>query len=323
MTATRKTLITGITGFVGKWLSEYLISKNLEVYGVDRWAQCPYEGVNYEQIDILNTSLLGKYLHSVQPDTVYHLAAISFLPEADLSPGHALQINIMGTVSILDALKQYSPSAKILLVGSSKEYSDDINSEQVSETVHPSPTNFYGISKYAAELIGQQYHRQYGLDVRCTRSFNHTGPAQSPRFVCSDWAKQVASIELGLTNATISVGNLDSVIDFTDVRDVVAAYYSILENGVGGRVYNVCSGKGISLQWILNSLISKSTKEIAIKYDEKKLRSHKTNTIMLGDNSLLRNETGWQALIPFEKTLDDLYDYWLEDLQKESSEITR
>ncbi len=264
--------------------------------------------------------MLGKYLQSVQPDTIYHLAAISFLPEADLSPGHALEINIMGTVSILDALKQHCPSAKILLIGSSKEYSDEINSEQVSESIHPSPTNFYGISKYAAELIGQQYHRQYGLDVRCTRSFNHTGPAQSPRFVCSDWAKQVASIELGLTDATISVGNLDSVIDFTDVRDVVRAYHSILDNGTSGRVYNVCSGKGVSLQWILNFLISKSTKEITISSDEKKLRSHKTNTIMLGDNSLLKNETGWKTLIPFEKTLNDLYLYWLENLQKQSSE---
>jgi GDP-4-dehydro-6-deoxy-D-mannose reductase len=320
MTATGKTLITGITGFVGKWLSEYLISKNLEVYGVDRWAQCPYDGVKYQQIDILNTSLLGKFLQRVQPDTIYHLAAISFLPEADLSPAHALEINIMGTVSILDALKQYCPSAKILLVGSSREYSDEINSEQVSEAIHPSPTNFYGISKYAAELIGQQYHRQYGLDIRCTRSFNHTGPAQSPRFVCSDWAKQVASIELGLTDATISVGDLDSVIDFTDVRDVVRAYYSILENGTSGRVYNVCSGKGVSLQWILRFLISKSTKEITINSDEKKLRLHKTNTIMLGDNSLLRNETGWKILVPFEKTLDDLYDYWLRCLQKQSSE---
>ncbi len=320
MTATRKTLITGITGFVGKWLSEYLISNNLEVYGIDRWAQCPYDRVVYQQIDILNTSLLGRYLQSVQPDTICHLAAISYLPEADLSPAHALEINIMGTVSILDAIKQHCPSAKVLLIGSSKEYSDDINSEQVSETIHPSPTNFYGISKYAAELIGQQYHRQYGLDVRCTRSFNHTGPAQSPRFVCSDWAKQVASIEIGLTDATISVGNLDSVIDFTDVRDVVRAYCSILENGISGRVYNVCSGKGISLQWILTSLISKSTKEITIKSDEKKLRSHKTNTIMLGDNSLLKKETGWQAIIPFEKTLNDLYGYWLESLQKQSSE---
>lgn len=315
----RRTLITGITGFVGKWLSEHLISEKFEVYGVDRWDKCPYEAVKYQPIDILNTSFVGKYLQNTQPDTLYHLAAISFLPEADLSPSHALEINIMGTVSILDAVKQNCPSARVLLIGSSKEYSDDINSEKVSESIHPCPTNFYGISKYAAELIGQQYCRQYGLDIRCTRSFNHTGPSQSPRFVCSDWAKQVASIELGLSDPIISVGNLDSIIDFTDVRDVVRAYAAILENGNKGEVYNVCSGRGISLEWILTFLISKSKRKISINSDEKKLRSHRTNSIMLGDSSLLKKHTGWYAAIPFEKTLSDLYNYWLEALQNQSA----
>lgn len=311
----RKALITGITGFVGKWLSEHLISEGFELYGIDRWAQCPYEGVKYQQIDILNTTSLGKFLQSIQPDTIYHLAAISFLPEADLSPIHALEINIMGTVTILDAMKQNCPGSKILLIGSSKEYSDRINSECVSEEIHPDPTNFYGISKYSGELIGLQYFRQFGIDVRCTRSFNHTGPAQSPRFVCSDWAKQVASIELGLSEARISVGNTDSVIDFTDVRDVVKAYVDILEKGCKGRVYNVCSGKGYPLKWILTSLISKSSRNIIISSDDKKLRVHKDNLIMFGDNRQLRNDTGWQLGIPFEKTLDDLYNYWLNELK--------
>lgn len=316
----RRALITGITGFVGKWLSEYLISTDYEVYGVDRLNQCSYKGVEYQQLDILNSSLLGNFIQKIQPNIIFHLAAISFLPEADLSPAKALEINIMGTVSILDAVNQNCPAAKILLIGSSKEYSDGINSERITETTPPFPTNFYGISKYAAELIGLQYQRHYGLDIRCTRSFNHTGPAQSPRFVCSDWAKQVASIELGLTEAIISVGNLDSVIDFTDARDVVRAYTFILEKGCKGKVYNVCSGRGISLQWILNFLISKSTKTISINSDSTKLRSHKTNTILLGDNSQLITDTGWQTTIPFEQTLSDLYDYWMISLQNQTSE---
>lgn len=315
MTKKRKALITGITGFVGKWLSEHLIKEGFEIYGIDRSEKCPYRDVQYQQIDILNTSELGKFLYSIQPDSIYHLAAISYLPEADISPKHALEINILGTVSILDAIKQHFSTAKILLIGSSKEYSDLINSGNVSETVHPDPTNFYGISKYASELIGLQYYRQFGMDVRCTRSFNHTGPAQSPRFVCSDWAKQVASIELGLSDARILVGNTDSVIDFTDVRDVVRAYFCILEKGCKGKVYNVCSGKGIALEWILNFLISKSNKNIQISSDNKKLRVHKTNQLMLGDNEELKKDTGWQSEISFENTLNDLYNYWLNELK--------
>lgn len=311
-----RALITGITGFVGKWLSEHLIHEGFEVYGIDRWASCPYQDVRYQQIDILDTAVLSKYLQSINADRIYHLAAISYLPEADLSPKHALEINIMGTISVLDAVKQISPETRTLLIGSSKEYSDSINSDNVAENTHPEPTNFYGISKYAGELIGLQYSRQFDMDVRCTRSFNHTGPAQSPRFVCSDWAKQVASIELGLADCKISVGNLDAVIDFTDVRDVVKAYVSILEKGKKGTVYNVCSNKGFALKWILDYLISKSSKPIVISSDDKKLRAHKTNAIMLGDNSLLNKDTGWQVSIPFERTLEDLYTYWLNELSK-------
>ncbi|NLE03082.1 MAG: NAD-dependent epimerase/dehydratase family protein [Fibrobacter sp.] len=317
MNSNKTALITGITGFVGTWLSNLLQSEGYSVYGFDRWNEFSNQSINYSQIDILDSLAIGKLLESVRPDHIYHLAAISYLPEADISPRHAMNINIMGTISLLDAVKQFSPNSKVLLVGSSKEYDDSINSESVSEITHPFPTNFYGISKYAGELLGQQYCRQFNIDVRCTRSFNHTGPGQSPRFVCSDWAKQVAEIEAGLRAPQISVGNLEPVIDFSDVRDVVRAYYLILTSGNAGEIYNVCSGRGIALKQILDILIKKSSKNITVQLEDKKLRAHKTNTIMIGDNSKLRNSTSWNTQYQMSETLEDLMSYWNNELRAE------
>jgi GDP-4-dehydro-6-deoxy-D-mannose reductase len=309
----RKTLITGVTGFVGKWLSDSLNRKGFEVHGLDRWNECSYENVQYHQCDILDARAMAETVSSINPDTVYHLAAISYLPEADLSPRNSLDINIMGTVSVLDAVRQNNAASRVLLIGSSKEYDDAIDSDCLSESTQPDPTNFYGISKYAGEMIGLQYVRQYGMDIRCTRSFNHTGPGQSPRFVCSDWAKQVVSIMNNKTEPTLTVGNLDAIIDFTDVRDVVDAYIAILEQGVKGEVYNVCSSKGHELKWILDYLISKSPCPISVQTMDKKMRKHKTNVKILGDNSKLRSHTGWNPLIPFEQTLDDTFNFWKND----------
>jgi GDP-4-dehydro-6-deoxy-D-mannose reductase len=307
--------ITGITGFVGKYLSEHLIGKGYAVYGLDRWPHCDLPGVTYFAGDILDTASLAQIFSSVHPDRIFHLAAISFPPEADLSPRLALDINIMGTVSLLDAARQSCPSSAILLVGSSKEYSDACDRDPIDETTPCAPTNFYGISKYAAEMIALQFSRQYGMDIRCTRSFNHTGPGQPPHFVCSDWAKQSAEIALGKSEPRMRAGDLSPAIDFTDVRDVVRAYALILEKGRKGETYNVCSGKTMPLHDIIAALTAKAGVPVSIAQDEAKLRAHKTGKRTTGDPSKLTGDTGWQPEIPMEKTLDDIYRYWFSRLK--------
>jgi GDP-4-dehydro-6-deoxy-D-mannose reductase len=305
-------LITGINGFAGHHLADLLSRRGRRVVGIGIEQVCSLADVSYEMVDITDCDSVAGALGRIQPQEIYHLAGVSFPAEADRTPRPALEINITGTVSVIDAMKRFCPKARLLVVGSSKEY--DINAEGlVSENATPNPANFYGISKYATELIGLQYHRQYGLDIRFTRSFNHTGPGQSFLFVCSDWARQVAMADCGRSPAEIRVGDTGFEIDFSDVRDVVAAYVLIMEKGKSGQVYNVCSGRTQKLSAVLEYLIGKSTKKITVTSEEKKLREVKTYRKLAGDNSKLRRETGWEPSIPFEKTLDDLFDYWVRE----------
>ena len=308
-------LITGINGFAGRHLRALLANKSRRVVGLGIEQTCDLPDVPYEMVDITDCDSVAQALKRLAPDEIYHLAGVSFPAEADRTPRSALEINITGTISVIDAMKRFCPKGKILVVGSAKEY--DINAEGlVTEDILPNPTNFYGISKYATELIGLQYCRQYSLDIRFTRSFNHTGPGQSHLFVCSDWARQVAMAECGLGPAEVRTGDRGVEIDFSDVRDVVNAYWLIMEKGKKGRVYNVCSGRTRKLSDILDYLVKKSSKRIAKKQEEKKLREVKTYRRLAGDNARLRAETGWEPAIPFETTLDDLYEYWLREAGK-------
>jgi GDP-4-dehydro-6-deoxy-D-mannose reductase len=168
-------------------------------------------------------------------------------------------------------------------------------------------------------MLGLQYWRQFGMDVRVSRSFNHTGPGQSHKFVCPDWARQVAEIALGRKEPVVHVGDLDAEIDFTDVRDVVRAYRAILEKGNPGEVYNVCSGRAVSLRFILDHLTSKIGCPVKIARAEQKLRAHRTSPRLVGSNAKLTAVTQWRPEIPIEKTLDDIYDYWLRELTTKSS----
>jgi GDP-4-dehydro-6-deoxy-D-mannose reductase len=307
-------LITGINGFVGRHLYTLLKNKGLAVVGLGIEQTCNLIDVPYEMVDITDCDSVAQAFGRLMPDDIYHLAAVSFPAEADRTPRSALEINITGTIAVIDAMKRFCPKGKLLVAGSAKEY--DITAKNpITESSIPNPTNFYGISKYATELIGQQYCRQYGLDIRFTRSFNHTGPGQSHLFVCSDWARQLARVELGLAPPELHVGDSAVEIDFSDVRDVVNAYYLIMEKGASTQVYNVCSGKTTPLSFVLGYLVGKTTKSVAVITEEKKLSVVKTSQSITGDNSKVRQETGWNPVVPFEKTLDDLYNWWLREEQ--------
>jgi GDP-4-dehydro-6-deoxy-D-mannose reductase len=312
MPSSKKAFITGVAGFVGKYLAAHLNEQGYAVYGTDRWPACKSPNVDYHEGDILDTAAMAQLFLSIRPDLIFHLAGVSFPSDADKSPQYALDINIMGAVSVLDAAFQSCASSRVLLVGSSKQYGDAGADTPIPETAPCAPTSFYGVSKYVAELIGMQYVRQHGMDVRFTRSFNHTGPGQSERFVCSDWAKQVVAIECGRAEPVVCVGDTGPAIDLTDVRDVVRAYLLILEKGAKGEAYNVCSGKAVPLKEVLTAMTARSGKKIMIEQDPSRIKKHTTAAKAFGDRSKLSRATGWEPAIPLTKTIDDLYRFWLD-----------
>lgn len=306
-----KSFITGINGFVGHHLTKLLHEKGHEVVGLDIANNCSIPNITYFQIDLTNKDGINSIIKTHKPDHVYHLAALSYVPDSDKSPLHAIEINLLGTIYLIESIREFSKNSKLLIVGSSKIYGS-INSEiPVSESDVPHSEGFYAITKYCGELVGTEYAKQFGLDIRFTRSFNHTGPGQSPRFVCSDWAKQVAEIIKKVNKPEILVGDIDQYLDFTDVRDVVEAYYAILEKGKTTSVYNVCSGKMISLQFILDYLCTKANTPIKILKKTEKIRSGSIKPKMVGDNSKILRDTGWAPSIEMTKTLDDLLQFWL------------
>lgn len=303
-------LVTGVAGFVGTHLSDHLTAQGHTVHGVDTVPQFQWENVNYSQVDICNYDTVVCALERAQPDQVYHLAGVSFPPDAEGSPRQSLQINVMGSVALLDAIRTVCPRAVTLLVGTSKVYEAGGSGGCFSEDSAVAPESFYAISKYASELIGAQFGRQMNLDVRFTRSFNHTGPGQSPRFVCSDWARQIARISAGRQAPRLVAGELSAEIDFSDVRDVVRAYHSIVTTGQRGAVYNVCSGRTVPLQYVLDYLVKKAGVPVEIVTDESKKKGHGPSRRLAGDNQRILSQTAWRPQYSLERTLDDLFAYW-------------
>lgn len=261
--------------------------------------------------DVLDGPFLRQVVRETRPDRVYHLAAV--VPVARVRgdfPG-ALRVNVEGTYHLLEAVASESPGARVLVVGSSDEYGSRSPDEMpLRETDVFSPVNEYGVTKVAQELLGRLYHRGRGLAVLFTRTFNFTGPGQPPDFVCSSFARQIARLRR-LGGGILEVGNLDVERDFLDIRDVARACRTILENGVPGGVYNVCSGAAIPLRRIVDLLRELAGVPVEVKRDAGRVRPVDI-PYLAGDNGRLR-ALGWERKYPLEETLKDLLGFW-EDL---------
>jgi GDP-4-dehydro-6-deoxy-D-mannose reductase len=311
-------LVTGVNGFVGRHLARHLASLHRRVIGLDIQETSDLPSIDYRQADIRDPDTLSRICGETRPEEIFHLAAISHPLQFSRNQFPSFQINLLGAVALLDAVRSKVPSARVLMVGSSKEYRSVEDPAPLSEHTPLDPSTFYGVSKCFAEMIGRRYAESFGLDIRYTRSFNHTGPGQSPEFVCSEWARQIAMIELGKAAPRLCVGNTDELIDFTDVRDIVEAYRLILEKGKKDEAYNVCSGKGVALKYILDYLIAKNPSAVPVIENRQGAEAHADRRELIGDNRKILKDTGWFPRIPFEKTLDDLYAWWIHELRKSS-----
>ncbi len=315
-----KVLITGITGFVGSHLAEYVLSLEdaHEVVGICRWRSPRHntgdiEGrVAFLECDLRDASSVRKLIDEVCPDRIFHLAAQSYVPTSWNSPAETITTNIIGQLNIFEAMRETGCDALIQIAGSSEEYGLVHPDETpITEDNPLRPLSPYAVSKVAQDTLAYQYHQSYGIKAIRTRAFNHTGPRRGDVFVTSNFAKQLAEIEAGLRDPILHVGDLTPRRDFTDVRDIVRAYWLCLEHCTPGEVYNIASGKAYDIQEILDLLLSHSDREIEVREDPARLRPSDV-PLLLGDNTRFCEATGWKPEIPFEQTAKDLLDYWRE-----------
>lgn len=316
-----RVLITGITGFVGSHMVDYLLAEHpeVEIYGIKRW-RSRTENVEHFlrkiklfECDLRDAFSVRSIIEEIRPDVIFHLAAQSFVPSSFTAPTESLTTNVEGQLNIFEAVRQLKINPWIQIACSSEEYGMVYEDElPIRETNPLRPLSPYAVSKVGQDLLGYQYHRSYGLKVVRTRGFNHTGPRRGDVFVCSNFAKQVAEIEAGKSEPIIRVGDLSTRRDFTDVRDMVRAYWlSVTTNCVPGEAYNIATGKDWVIRDVLNMLLEMSNVKIEVQVDPKRLRPSDV-PVLLGDNTRFVEATGWQPLIPFEQTLADILNYWRE-----------
>jgi GDP-4-dehydro-6-deoxy-D-mannose reductase len=317
MTGMRRVLVTGVTGFAGSHLVDYMLTRNdCEIFGIQRW-RSRTENIEHfaDKITILECDLRDATstrdtLEKVRPDWIFHLAAQSFVPTSWSAPTESLTTNILGQVNVFEAVRKIGLKCRIQLACSSEEYGMVFPDEvPIKETNPLRPLSPYAVSKVTQDMLGYQYWMSFKVDSVRTRGFNHEGPRRGPVFVASDFAKQIADIEKGRKAPVLSVGNLEAKRDFTDVRDMVKAYWLALEKCEPGEVYNICSGTAWSIQKVLDHLLSLTKQKIEVRQDPARLRPSDV-PILLGDNSKFVKATGWKPTIPFEKTLADMLEHW-------------
>jgi GDP-4-dehydro-6-deoxy-D-mannose reductase len=255
-------------------------------------------------------------LEQAQPDVLFHLAAQPLVTASHRDPWGTLETNIRMQLNVLEGVARVSPDCRVLVVGSSEEYG--LISPQdlpVDEDTPLRPLNAYGLSKVAQDLLGLQYAHTHRLHVVRVRPFNHIGPRQRVGFVASDFASQIAAAELGQRPPKMNVGNLSARRDFSDVRDVIRAYVLLAEQGEAGQVYNVGSGESRAIQEVLDVLLAMSQTPIEVQPDPERMRPSDVPEVIC-DATRLREQTGWQAEIPFEQSLHDVLAYWREELRQ-------
>lgn len=308
-----RALATGACGFAGSYLMRCLEEAGDSVVGTClRLPEGESEGRRYHALDICDEAQCRAVVAAVQPDVVYHLAAVAFVPAAEKDFQATLAANVGGTYNLLRACQDSGREVRFVFVSSSEVYGRIAPQDlPLSERQPLRPANNYSLSKAMAEMVVQRFHGQAGVHSLIARPFNHTGAGQEAQFVASSFAKQLAEIAKGLSPPVIEVGNLEAKRDFSDVRDIVRAYRLIAERGEG--TYNLCSGRSAAIQSLLDALIAISGAKVAVRVAAERYRPLDVPEIY-GDASRLRNELGWEARHSLEETLESLYKHWFDQI---------
>jgi len=311
-----KVLVTGAGGFVAAHLVDFLRTEapDAELFGMVRpqtgAARGPGAGISLVEADVNDPAGAEAALDEVVPDRIVHLAGQSSVHRSWIEPGSTLRTNVLGLVNLLDAVRRRGLRPAVLVVGSAEEYGPVDPAElPIAERTPLRPSSPYAVSKVAQAALARLYGPAGGMRVVLTRTFHHTGPGRGEAFAESSFARQLAEIEAGLRPPVLRVGNLDAVRDYTDVRDVVRAYWALLDRGEGGEVYNVCSGRGRPVRELLDALLRAAGADAEVRVDPARLRRADV-PVLVGDPSRLRDATGWEPRIPLERTLTDLLEDW-------------
>lgn len=314
----KRALIIGAAGFVGSYLIDHIQKHCVWSIVVTKMPQetmaCP--GVDICDLDILAPEAIERLLEEQRPDYIFHLAAQSSVAVSWKNPGLTVDVNVKGSLNVLDAVRKLDYKPRVLLIGSGEEYGHVRENEvPVREDNVLRPGNIYAATKACQNMIGAIYAQAYGMDVMMVRAFNHVGPNQSPIFVVADFCKQTAEIEAGLKEPVIKVGNLSARRDFSDVRDVVRAYVELMETGKAGETYNVGSGNAVEIRKILDMILCRSKKEIRVEVEPSRMRPVDVPVIE-ADISKLKTCTGWEQKITLEETIQDTLEYWRQKLKE-------
>lgn len=316
----KKILITGISGFVAGHFVNFLAEKKeeIEIYGISRskpsWnffdSSDIMQNIQFHQADLRDKTSIQPLIREIRPDFILHLAAQSSVAESWKFPESSIFNNISGFLNVIETIRLFDIPTKILSVGSAEQYGIIADKDlPITEDMCMHPENPYAAARVAQEHLAKIYVNGFGLDICCTRSFNHCGPGQSDKFVVSSIVKQFVQIAHGKQENIIHIGNGTIIRDFLDVSDVIKAYYLILNIGPRGQTYNICSGNGYSINDIIKILSKKFNIDVTIRNESAQLRPI-DNPKIVGSNQKIRKELGWTAEIPFEESLQKLFDYW-------------
>jgi GDP-4-dehydro-6-deoxy-D-mannose reductase len=315
-----RALITGISGFVGSHLAEHLLHLGDwtvagTVYGGGEQNIAHLrEKLTLYEAELSTLDKVQAIIEDSRPDMIFHLAAQPIPSLSRIDPWYTLQNNIRLQLNVLQAITQVAPQAVTLVIGSSEEYGQVAEGDlPLTEEAPLRPTSPYAVSKIAQDFLGLQYYLSHGVKAIRMRPFNHIGPRQRRGFVAPDFASQIAEIEAGLRPPVISVGQLDVERDFSDVRDIVRGYVLAAEHGAPGDVYNIGACEVRKVRELLDLLLSRAVVPIEVRQDSQRLRVVDTPKIV-GDCSKLHDRTGWEPRIPFEQTVNDVLDYWRQEV---------
>ena len=316
-------LITGIGGFAGSHLADYIIGTTADsVYGILRDSEKDdnirqHRGkIKLSQCEISDFQSVFKVIKEIKPDIIFHMAGQAFVPSSFEHAADTFKTNVIGTINIFEAVKACDINPRIIVVTSGEVYGETFGLPALhSEQSIPQPVNPYAASKTSVDYVAQTYKKYEGLNIVIARPFNHTGPRQRPNFVCSSIAKQIVTIRQDRLPKILKVGNIKARRDFTDVRDIVRGYWMLSQiDNKTNFIFNLCSGSNYSIEEIINLYSDITGEKFELHVEPKRLRGYDIQ-LLAGNPSAINHSVGWKPTIPMRQTLTDLLEYWKQKEQ--------